>query len=94
MTASSGSLSSVAQTTRRGGQGRSVAERRKHSFPGGNLGNSDYSTTRGSRARCCSAWSLGEIKRRPACLGHSCHAADVGLKRAVSLAGWHSSVGS
>ena len=87
-------LSSVAQTTKRGDLGRSEAERRKHSLPGGNLGNSDYSTTRGSRARCCSAWSLGEIKRRPIGLGHSYHAADVGLEQVAYLADWHSSVGS
>ena len=86
MTASSGSLSSVAQTTRRGGLGRFEAAKRTHSLPGGNLGSYDYSTL-GSRARCCSAWSLGEIKRRPTGLGHSCHAAAVGLERAVFLAG-------
>ncbi len=68
------------------GSGRSVAARRTHALPGGTVGSSDY-YTRDKRARCCSAWSLGEIKRRPTDQGHSYHAATVGLELAVSLVG-------
>jgi hypothetical protein len=75
----------VAHTAERGGWGRSEVAKRKHSLRAGNLGSSNNST-RGRRARCCSASSLGEIKRRPIDLGHSCHAAGEELKREVSLA--------
>ena len=83
--ANSDSLSSEAHTTERGGWGRSEVAKRKHSLREGNLGSSNNST-RGRRARCCSAWSLDEIKRRPSDRGHSCHATGAELAREVSLA--------